>query len=171
MKNSIKILIVMISLIGLFVINYFIFKSSWYSDYLEYTELDREDVEILTNFDIEQYIIEYTNFNSDEFSLEKLYEKISSNMKKKYSTLDSFKTYCNEKILHYFENEVFYSMREYKGEEKIDGILKKKFTIYYFDSDTYLEILMDQSFDMEKANFAIDIYVVEESIDNYSIEF
>lgn len=171
MKNSIKILIAMIVVISIVVINYFIFDSIWYDEYLEYTELDKEDIEILTNFDIETYLIEYTNFNSSEFSVDKLYEKISNNMKNKYPTIDSFETYCREKVLHKFDNQVFYSMREYVGYEKTDGISKKKYTIHYFDSETYLGILMDQSFDVKKSNFSIDVYVIEEGIDNYSIEF
>lgn len=171
MKNSVKILITIAILAVIITVNYLIFESIWFNSYLQYTELEKDDVEVLSQFDKKAFLDEYTNFNSFEFSVENLYENVSDDMKDKYPTLEDFKNYCNEKILSKLKTKQYYSLSEYIGDETEGEKIKEKYTIYYFDLDTYIQILEDESFDLNKSTLYMDVYLVENSIDEYSIEF
>jgi len=168
MKNKI---ITILALITAFIIfNILFLDKFWYSTYSTYKTINKKDVEVLTDAERQEYLEKYTKFNSKMFSVKELYNHISETMKQKYNSLEDFEMYVNENILSKISDQQYYSIRKYVGEEKINGYIKVEYRMYFYDLNTYIDMFESENFDDEKASFSKSIYIIEKSIDDYSIE-
>lgn len=170
MKHNKKLIISILIVLVFVTLNVILFKNVWYKQYLIFDDVTKENTEVLVTFDRQSYLGTYTNFNSKEFSINNLYDNISETMKKTYDTLDKFEMYYEEKIGNKFTDQQYYSIMQYSSEEKLDGYTKVKYTIYYYDLETYITMLDTEKVETGYAKFFIDVYLIEKSIEDYSIE-
>ncbi|MDO4282641.1 MAG: hypothetical protein Q4D02_03315 [Clostridia bacterium] len=165
MKNKLRIII----FLGfIFTIIIYIYQfNSWYSVYGKYDSPKKEDMELIISSKRKEFINNNLLFNSDEYSLEKLYNTLSSNSKMNYKNVNEFSDHINQSIISKIDPGEDMLEFEYISEEKEDTYTRVKYKVYVMNISYYREAQFKY---FGNAKFSYDVDILEYSPLKYEIE-